>query len=80
MTALHVTTARLPAATITELFDLNDNGRLGWPDPLASLFFGTIGVLGVMVLAGMALGALVMLVRAVVAALRGLAGVVRSST
>jgi hypothetical protein len=73
-------TASLPAATVKDVFDINDNGRLGLPDLLASLFFGTVGVLGVMVLAGMALGALVMLVRAVVAAARGVAGVVRSST
>jgi len=68
-----------PAATaVKELFDLNDNGRLGWPDLLASVFFATVGLLGAMVLAGMALGTVVLAIKGVVAAARGLITAVRS--
>ena len=77
MTALDVMTFRLPAATLKGFFDLNDNGQLGWPDLLATLFFGTVGLLAVMVLVGMSLGVLVVLVRVVTAAGRRAVDVVR---
>jgi hypothetical protein len=78
MTPLLNLTSGASAKTVTDLFDINDNGHLGWPDLLASLFFGTVGVLAVLVLVGMAVGSLVLVLRGLVAAVRGLATAVRS--
>ena len=45
--------------TLLGVLDLNDNGHVAFPDLLGWLFFGTIGLLGVAVVAGMVLGALI---------------------
>ena len=49
-------TARTLTAGLADALDVNDNGQLGWPDLLAWLFFSTVGLLGVAVVAGMAFG------------------------
>jgi hypothetical protein len=55
---------------IFDALDLNSNGQLGLPDLLGWAFFGTVGLLGVAVLLGMALGAMLGLVRGVRAVAR----------
>jgi hypothetical protein len=45
-----------PSAALAGAADINDNGSLGWPDLLAWLFFGAVGLLGVAVVAGVAFG------------------------
>ena len=50
---------------LADVLDINDNGRLGWPDLLAWVFFGTVGLLGVAVVAGMAFGGVAVAVRGV---------------
>jgi hypothetical protein len=42
-----------------DLFDVNSNGVLSLPDALAWLFFGTVGLLGLLVCAGLAIGSVV---------------------
>ena len=42
-----------PVTDVREVLDINDNGRLSWPDALAWLFFATVGLLGVAVFLGM---------------------------
>lgn len=44
------------AGGLADALDIYDNGQLGWSDLLAWLCFGTVGVLGVAVVAGMAFG------------------------
>ena len=48
---------------LTDAADINDNGFVGWPDLLAWTFFGTVGLLGAAVVAGMALCGVWLLVR-----------------
>ena len=58
MTASQFTADRQAAAHtpwLADALDINDNGLLGWPDLMAWIFFGTVGVLVVAVVAGMAL-------------------------
>jgi hypothetical protein len=55
---------------IHDALDLNSNGQLGLPDLLGWAFFGTVGLLGVAVLLGMALGTLLGLARGARAAAR----------
>ena len=58
MTASQFTADRQATAHspwLADALDINDNGLLGWPDLMAWIFFGTVGVLVVAVVAGMAL-------------------------
>jgi hypothetical protein len=55
MNVMEITARVLTATPVADLgaaLDINDNGRLGWPDALAWLFFATVGLLGVAVVVG----------------------------
>jgi hypothetical protein len=62
--------------TVTEIFDLNSNGQLGWPDLLGWTFFSTVGMLGVLVLCGMFFAMLTWTTRRTVSTVRGAAHLV----